>query len=65
MYRRFIARRVLLIVPSGTIDGTLSSVDKEGLVVDHATFVAEGAQAQPMDGQVLVPHASIEFAQVV
>lgn len=66
MYRQFIGRRVLLIIDTGTIDGTLSEVQKDGVIMNHVTFVAEdGESRRPMDGVILVPFSSIGFGQVL
>lgn len=66
MYRQFIGRRVLLIMADGTLDGTLAEVHKDGVIMNHVTFVAEdGESRRPMDGVILVPLANIAFGQVV
>lgn len=67
MYRRFIARRVVVNLTGpdeGAVDGTLAEATKEGLIVEQATYLGAG-DPRPMDGAVLVPSGSVHFVQVL
>ena len=66
MYRRHIARRIIVILDDGSIDGTLAEVCKDGLVLEHASWIPDdGGEPRVMDGIILVPYGSFDFAQVV
>lgn len=66
MYRRFIARRLIIVQQDGSIDGTLSEAHKDGLVLEHVTWVpVDGSESKPMDGVILVPFGTFDFIQVV
>ncbi|GAA4680425.1 hypothetical protein [Nocardioides nanhaiensis] len=61
--RRYIARTVLVTSTGGTFKGTLDAADADGVTLGHVT--GYGANAGPLDGQVVIPTAAIQWAQVV
>ena len=67
MYRQFIARRFIIAQKDGSIDGTLAAAHKEGLVLEHVTWIPadDSGATVPMDGTILVPFGTFDFAQVV
>jgi hypothetical protein len=65
-WRRFIGRRLILNLATGTtIVGRLIDVTAGTLVVDDAELLAEGRSPLKVDGRSIIAIANVDFGQVV
>lgn len=63
-YKALIGRRVIVYTAFLSFDGTLSRVGRETLTLEPTEVVADDGSARPVDGQTVLPAASVLWMQV-
>lgn len=64
-WRGLVRRRVVVNLPERSFEGVLWARRGPLLVLRNAQLLEPGAQPQPVDGEIVVERARVEFIQVV
>ena len=65
-YRRYVGRKIVAQLPDLTLAGTLKREDATALLlVDVVAIGTDGREKKPVDGEVVIERAHLQWAQVV
>lgn len=66
LYRRYVGRKIVAQLPDLTLAGTLEREDATTLLlVDVVAIGSDGREKKPVDGEVVIERAHLQWAQVV